>query len=419
MCYLASMICAIIAILSRLKRKSIVDPAVLFATIWCVLSGLSCLQLYGLTIPNDMVYWIVIGGVVSFWGGSIISYYSSFRIKIDAEPQKEKVVRPLMLQSFTILFFVLMIVPSVRAIIFLSSGISLYTIRYSQLNDVIGGGTSAILFNYFCEPFLVFMIVYSVANLFSKDRSVKTTILTILGIFLMTICTGGRFFILYYIGALVVGYLLYRKRLFGKIEANVLKRVRLLALVGFVSILIVSSLRGAVVGQTAYIYSTGGLGFFEYLQTQFFDCDYTFGALTLNGFLRPFFVVFRKMGLGELPNFVENAENIFLMVDKPYFISSETPFNSFTTCFFAPFLDGGGMGVIVVFFVLGFLAEESYKNIQLDSTYKVSIYLLVALVVVLSFFRLLITHYSFALSFMYLLLCYERPNKEPNDGCIG
>lgn len=415
MSYLTCIICIIIVVISKFQRKSIADPAVLFALLWGVICAFSTLQLFDLKTPDSSIYLFVLVGVLFFWIGSVVAFNTRIKLTIGDRASEERFIRDRLFNVLTLVFFALMIMPSIRAMMLLMSGNSLYTIRYVLLNDVFGEGVTSILFNYFCEPYLVFMIVHSVANLFSNNRKIRITVITIIGIILMTIDTGGRFFILYYVGALAVGYLVYRRQINSNFEKKTLRRVRILIAIGAIGIIVVSSIRGSIIGQTTYVYSTGGLSYFDHLLTQFSDTKHTLGALTLNGYLRPIFVIFRKIGLGPLPSFVANAEEIFLLVDKAYYITPGTLFNSFTTCFFAPYIDGGVLGIMIVFFALGFISEKAYKNIDLNNTYRVSVYLLTALIVILSFFRLLITHYSFALAAVYLMVCYGRTNGENSE----
>ena len=415
MSYLTCIICILIVGISKLQKKSISDPPVLFALIWGVICALSHLQLFNLEKPDSSIYLFILIGVLSFWFGSASAFNIKTKLTIGDTNSGKRQIRGGIFGILTVAFFALMFIPTFRAMMLLVSGYSLYTIRYVMLKDIFGEGVIAILLNYFCEPYLVFMIVYSVANLFSADRKIRITVITIIGIILMTIDRGGRFFILYYVGALAVGYLIYRKQITSNLEKKTLRKVRFLIAVGAIGIIAVSIIRNSDIGKTMYVYSTGGLNFFDHLQTEFSETDYTLGALTLSGYLRPIFVVFRKIGLGELPAFVENAEEIFLFVDEPYFLAQGTVFNSFTTCFFAPYLDGGIPGIIIVFFVLGYMSEKAYKNIELDNSFRVTIYLLTALIILFSFFRLLITHYSFALSFVYLLICFGRMNGEQSD----
>jgi oligosaccharide repeat unit polymerase len=109
-----------------------------------------------------------------------------------------------------------------------------------------------------------------------------------------------------------------------------------------------------------------------------------------------------------LPEWLQNTERIFLAIDEPYYIANRQIFNSFSTCFFAPYLDLGYCGVFIFFFIFGYISERLYKRVDLKNEYLVSCFFLVSLMIVLSFFRLLITHYSFALAFIYLFITHKK-----------
>ena len=173
----------------------------------------------------------------------------------------------------------------------------------------------------------------------------------------------------------------------------------------------VSIIRGAHLWQTIYVYLCGGIPFLEYLNDTLAS-EHTYGAATLYGFLRPLFVILRKIGICDLPIWLQNVEQLFLSVDNPYYIAPGILFNSFSTSFFAPYLDGGIVGVCVVYLLLGIISESIYKRVRLDNEYIVSWFILIALVVVFSFFRLVITHYSFALAFVYLFITHSSIQKK-------
>ena len=414
MAYLIVMVCVIYIIIQLIMKEKIYKPAIMLAALWGIILFVYSFRAFQLPCVSSDIYIIILVGLLCFFVGSLVAKYLKITLVIGKYTLYSREIRLRAYNIVTFLFFIVMLLPFIRAVMFLFGGSSLYMIRYSLQNDILGSGLIAILFNYFCEPYLTFMIVYSISNLFSEKRNAYNLLVTIIGIVFMTIISGGRFFILYFIGALIVMLMIYKgniKREKRKEESKVLQRIKLLIIVGIVGIIAVSLIRGTKLGETAYVYLCGGIPFLEYLKETLIQTKHTHGAATMYGFVRPFFVVLRKIGICNLPVWLQNIENIYLDVDNAYFLAPGILFNSFSTSFFAPYLDGGLFGIIIVYVILGFISENAYRKINQKNEYIIAYFLLIALIVVLSFFRLLITHYSFALAFVYLYLM-SKPMKK-------
>ena len=399
--------------------KNIYRPATLFALLWGIIFIVYSFHAFGLKQVSVDTYMIFLCGLLSFFAGSSIADIFRYKFVVGKHDLFSRKIKYRVYKFGTILFFIVMITPLMRASIFLLQGYSLYEIRYSLQNDILGTGIISILFNYFCEPYLTFMIVYSIANMFSEKRKIKNMFFTIVGIIFMTIISGGRFFILYFIASLGVAFLIYKKDFHKrrtKNEKKIMRRIKMLLLIAVVSIVTVSIIRGAKLGETIYVYLCGGIPFLEHLiKDVFCNSNYTNGAATCYGFIRPFFVILRKIGICDLPVWLQHIETQFLIVDDAYFLAPGILFNSFSTSFFAPYLDGGLLGVTIVYLIIGFVAEKTYKQINIKNECMISCFFLISLVVLLSFFRLVITHYSFSLAFIYLFFMSKPINRNDVD----
>ena len=403
----------LVVVAALIKEKSLASPAVLFPLVWTLILFVHSWQLFEIAIVNDNVLTIVLVGVLSFAIGSFVANYVRVTLTTKVDNISSKVLNLVAIKWLCGAFFAIMTVPTINAIVSLMSGSSLYNVRYTLQKTILGEGVIAILFNYYCEPFLVCLIVVAVADVFSRKRHIWIMITTIVGIFVITIVTGGRFFILYFVCSLLLCYLIFRKRIVDSRIHNkkLFKRIRFLIVFASAMIILVSIVRGSIIGRTLYVYSSGGLTYLSILMEVYKDAGRTYGALTLYGFFRPMFVVLRKLGVVDFPLFLTNAEDVFLFADQPYYLAKDIVFNSFTTCYFAPFLDGGIFGVVIAFALIGYISQRAYKDIRIDYSYSVTRYLLWGLVILLSFFRLLFTHYPFALSFVYLIMVFKNDRK--------
>lgn len=407
MSYVIVGVCLLYITIQSIMKEKIYKPAIMLAILWGIILFVYSFKAFQLPSVNSDTYIAILVGLLCFFVGSLVAKSLKLKIVINKRALYSRSIRKKVYKIMTIIFFVSMLLPFVRSMMFLLAGSSLYTIRYSLQNDILGSGIIAILFNYFCEPYLTFMIVYSIANLFSEKRNVKNLLATIIGIIFMIITTGGRFFILYFIGALIVALMVYRgsaRSSSQKEESKIVHIVKILIVVGIVGLIVVSLVRGTQLGETVYVYLCGGVPFFEHLNDSLIQNNHTYGAATTYGFVRPFFVILRKIGICNLPGWLQNIESIYLSVDDAYFLAPGILFNSFSTSFFAPYLDGGLAGIVFVYVLLGFISESVYRKVDRKNEYVIALFLLISLIVVLSFFRLLITHYSFALAFVYLYL---------------
>lgn len=400
--------CVLYDVTQIICKENIYRPSLLFSLVWALVLTLYSFKLFDLPTINDGTILIICSGICAFFIGSFLSKNCHKRIVIANHELFNKTIKEYALIPMIVVFFMIMIIPVMRSIVLLISGSSLYTIRYSLQNDILGTGVITILFNYYCEPFLTFYTVYSVANLFSSNRKIRNLIISIVAIIFMTIVSGGRFFIFYLIGALGVCFMIYRKNIdYKRIQENkkILKIAKLLITIATIIIVIITINRGSEIGETIYVYLCGGVPFLEHI-IELFN-QRTNGAATLYGFLRPIFVIFRKVGICGFPTWLENIEKIFLSIDNPYYLAPGILFNSFSTSFFAPYLDGGIIGLSIFYLFLGFFCESVYKRLDITNEYSVSWFLLISLIIILSFFRLTITHYSFSLAFVYLIITHK------------
>lgn len=415
MLYLCIGFCVLYCLLELFLQERVYRPSFTLVAIWGLILIMHSFEAYGLPRCDERIYLIIFCSLVSFIIGSSVVKGSNRRIVINGKELFQKTLRRGTYKFLVIVFFVLMFIPLIKAGTLLIGGTSLYDIRYTFREDILGNGIIAIMFNYYCEPFLTCMIVCSVTNLFSENLNKKYILITLVGLIFMTIISGGRFFILYFIGALFIGILLYTQKskasqfMFHRLHQ---KRARFLVIVAVIAIVVVSIVRGADIAQTSYVYLCGGLPFLDHLVTRFSSVGFTYGSATLYGFMRPLFVILRKIGICDFPAWMTLIQDLYLKIDQPYLLGEQSIlFNSFSTAFLSPYLDGGFLGSILVFLILGAICESVYRRIDIRNEYIVSWFLLIELVVLLSFFRLTITHYSFALAFVYLFVVHKKTER--------
>lgn len=409
--FLIVALCALAGIWAYLRSHKIYHPIVLYMGVWGVLFFVYNLDWYPLPYVKSITYEIVLTGLASFFLGSVIPEFmiknkKGQRIMYHTERTK-------FIKVGLIAFFILILPPFFNAYRLVGSGVDLHDIRYVYHDDIVGGGIIAILFVYFCGPFFNFYLMHSIAKIYSSHRNLTNIFFTLIGILMMIVITGGRFMLLYFIFALAISMMIYRQSPANK---KVKKYSLFLLIVGTLSIAMVSVLRGSDVGQTFYVYLSGSIPFLDHLIEENGALPPTMGVYSLNGFIRPLFVTFRMLGIMDMPVFMQFVEEIQLQADEGWAIFPGESYNSFTTLFYSMYIDGRLVGVAIGNFLLGTLSMIAYKHVRENDSYTVVLYLLFAVMLLLSFFRLLVINYSYALSFIYLYICYSR--KEVRDVCF-
>lgn len=141
---------------------------------------------------------------------------------------------------------------------------------------------------------------------------------------------------------------------------------------------------------------------------RYFKTPNMYGMASLYGFIRPIFVVLRKVLSMELPLPLQVVEAVFLEDDGMTMLTPEIHYNSFVSIFYSMYLDGGLIGVFIGNLLLGLFARYSFLKLQKDNPYKLVAYTLIAIIFLLSFFKLLVCSYTYALSLYTYIYVFLR-----------
>ena len=402
--FLLTIICLFIAFIAYKRKNKIHNPLTLYLGTWALVFGLYTLNPYKLPSIHDTTYHIYIIGFIFFILGNLL-----VRKKPNVVIQnKMRIENILFFKALIILMLVFMIIPAMKAIGLLLSGVDLYDIRYVHRDDILGKGIVAIAFVYFCEPFITFLIVYSVINMFIGQNKLKYILLSIVTLSLMTVITGGRFFVLYFIASMLIALFIFRE---SAVTKKITKYTVLLLGILILVLVVISIVRGSDIVRTMYVYLSGSIPFMEERLGVNVNLPHTLGLASLYGFIRPVFVVLRAFFSIPLPLPLQVIETVFLEDDAMFMLTPEIHYNSFVSIFYSMYLDGGLIGVAIGNFLLGLIARNVYEKLRNNDMYSLILYILIAIIFLLSFFRLLVCNYSYALSFIYLNFCFGRMRK--------
>lgn len=398
---LLPILCFIIAFFAYKRHKVIYNPVSLYLGTWAFVFLLYLLNPYSLPQIKDDTYQIYFIAFASF----LIGYW------LKRKKSKKPIYRDLNKTIFTLLIGIMgicMIIPALKAMEFIISGADLYDIRYAHHDAIMGNGIISVAFVYFCEPFITFLIIYSVVNLFIGNRKKFYILLSVISLLLMTCITGGRFFVLYFIASIAINVLIFRKTSEAK---QILKYSGLLMIMMVVSLIVISIIRGSDLVQTLFIYPSGCIPFMEERLSETNNLPNMFGLASLYGFIRPIFVVMRVLFQSALPLPIQMVETIFLGDDELVMLTPEVHYNSFVSIFYSMYLDGGLVGVAIGNFILGIISKNVFIHLRKNDMFSLIAYTLVAIIFLLSFFRFLVCSYSYALSFIYLYLLLKEKSQ--------
>ena len=402
MALILSILCFVIAYVAYKRNEVLYNPVSLYLGTWALVFTLYALNPYSLPQIHEATYQIYIVAFVAFLIGNILIFKKPC---ISGITLRKRSLNKKFINILIVVMVILMVIPAIKALNLIASGVDLHDIRYVHHDDIMGDGIVAIAFVYFCEPFITFLIIFSVVNLFVGQRKMYYVLLSVISLALMTIITGGRFFVLYFIASLLIATLIFKNTREAK---KILKYSGILLILLVVSLIVISVVRGSNIEQTFYVYLSGCIPFMEERINDTSKLPNMYGMASLYGFIRPVFVVLRKVLSMELPLPLQVVESVFLEDDELIMITPEIHYNSFVSIFYSMYLDGGLIGVFIGNLLLGVVARYSFLKLQKDNPFKLVAYTLVAIIFLLSFFKLLVCNYTYALSFIYLYVCFSK-----------
>lgn len=402
MALILSILCFVIAYVAYKRYEVLYNPVSLYLGTWALVFTLYALNPYSLPQIHEATYQIYIVAFIAFLIGNILIFKKPC---ISGITLRKRSLNKKFINILTVVMVILMVIPAIKALNLIASGVDLHDIRYVHHDDIMGDGIVAIAFVYFCEPFITFLIIFSVVNLFVGQRKMYYVLLSVISLALMTIITGGRFFVLYFIASLLIATLIFKNTREAK---KILKFSGILLILLVVSLIVISVVRGSNIEQTFYVYLSGCIPFMEERINDTSKLPNMYGMASLYGFIRPVFVVLRKVLSMELPLPLQVVESVFLEDDELIMITPEIHYNSFVSIFYSMYLDGGLIGVFIGNLLLGVVARYSFLKLQKDNPFKLVAYTLVAIIFLLSFFKLLVCNYTYALSFIYLYVCFSK-----------
>ena len=362
-------ICSIILLFfffmaKTLKRKNKGHLALdkVFLLYWLLITFLGCFHLYGLYEITNIVYFLVVIGCFSFFCGYHLAnqnHAAQIRRGKKVLNLKKEIgylrFKPVFYVILAIALFIILKQVMLLLPIILARGMA-DARGDMQLDDslVLSGGLD-ILLAYFAKPFVKASIIVLIVNSISTNFSLKKiwVVLFSLGVYFFS--EGGRSIIMEVFFTLVFCLYINRKKISPKLKSKLKKLIIVLAILPVLATLE----RGSDTLFSIYTYYCGSL---QYLSQslQFKAVEFNeqlWGLASFQGFIKPIFGILQILGFPK-PEELQKASDFILTAQTTvYEIAPNCPMNYFFTSFGYAYKDGGVIGVILIHFIFGVMAN--------------------------------------------------------------
>lgn len=440
MVWIITGVCVLVAITSYLHYKNFLNPITVLYVLWGVLVPLSGLGLYGMDIPSNKAYVIILIGLLAYGMGAFVGRKNITFIRpgidknriTEIDYYETRINYPFIyvLCAIAIVYF---LSQAARIVPMLLSGRGLDYIRSLAVSDEaneLRSSTFVVLIkNFIATPTVYLTIAILPIAMFRDKQNKPFLILVGTMLFLWVLTTGGRSIILWVALYFLFVYTLQKRE--NRIERHrrMMRRTKILLVIGgilFLYFLLQStySRKGAEVDlfRQFCIYFIAPIKFFD-SQVLKIDTSYTnyysYGFASFYGLAYPFLFLLRRLGIfSSYPEFFTLARELsFTSLNNTISIGHGFYMNAFATMFFQPYIDGRYIGVLLVCYLFGLINSEFYEKMMSrhDNRYLL-FYLLAFQKIVFSFVRFYYTQPAQAMCFLYSLFAIVYCNRKTRRG---
>ena len=218
----------LLSLITKIKEKNVYNPTFFFCLFFGIISLLSGLRLYGMVATSDIIYFIIIVGLVSFFIGYLLATklrikLKSFTLRNNGQFKHDRIINNKILYCLIIFSIIFTCYRFASVFSLMRRGVSLDMIRLAYYGyEVEGFGVSKLVSTiemYINTPILfIAMPIFSIVISNKKYRTTFPKILLILifiDILISQIVTGGRVYLFVFIMELLFALLIENK---GKIK---------------------------------------------------------------------------------------------------------------------------------------------------------------------------------------------------------
>lgn len=400
-----------LAILSVIKTKKVVNPASVFLILWSLIIKLSKIGLYGLYITEEKIYYYIFTGLICFFIGFILPQNKK-RIVIRKKNTRYEgnCDRTSVKLNYEICYIALTVCILITIIKLKDVGFDFTNITLFGELDRSSYGSKLInmLYEFVAYPlYNTFACVTVVDFFFGKKDKLLIALSSIMCLGWMLI-SGGRIAIIRLLIAVVICASLNTstKRNIAKFFSNI-KFVILLAVACAVFVYF-TVLKGFEPFFNIYSDFAIQPKMFEYWAKQI-DGQYAYGTASLFGFIYPVLYVFKNaFGLAQIPLLSPVFENIQNTFNSWITLGTFYRCNAYTSCFWYLYYDGRIFGIIIGMLLWGAICRRVFTSVLNTMSIKeISIYVLIMIGVIYSFTDMEFWKANYVLAFLFISkLCF-------------
>ena len=405
-----------------IKEKNVYNPAVVFTTMWVLISFLSSLCLFGLNETSGRAYFLAFLGVLSFDVACIIRTKMKIKVKriVGLNSCSDYDVKYEFLIIMYLVAIVFTIVLARRSIGLIMHGTPMTVIRNNYRNIEAGLVVDSKL-TYYVEQYFVAAAEFAAVALFpiilfDKPKIKKFILIIEIVVFLILhlFVTGARSFMI----DVVLGVLLYAlmsRRMIHRFKEYFSKIPKVLIVVVGVGavfmVVFMSRLRkGDDISmlREMYMYFSISFPLFDiHINMMEFTQSYTYGMTVLNGLFRPLQIILSSIGIPSLPLYRKASQ--MLGANNEYYYVGQTRANSFVTAFYNFYMDFGTIGIIFGCFIWGYLSQSAYQNLKNNPNRRIqAVYILIVIGLFLSFAKFQFVAYRYLYAFLIIILSFSE-----------
>lgn len=415
----------LIAYISYFANDKRITHAFIFPFLWGIIMLAESFHFFGLYKSNVITYVVILVGVVSFSGGSllfrrVVPYYAKNETEVEYQIQGRT------FSFFLVVTILLLLYPAILNLKALIAGdVSMAMIR-SSFGNVYQNVALALLYNYIALPFAITCLPIWAVLLVSKATK-KTKIVYSFLVFVVIlekiIMDAGRGILLYSFAMLFFAYKLFLPRNASKVLRAKLRKTLIWSLISVVIIYMLITLargsEGSNIWRQLYMYICGCVPFLDSnLQAVSQNRHYLFGAGGFHGVLQLVFTFLDNLRLLVYPNFMIRADELYNATLIARSISPTDTFNAYATAFYNVYLDGGLVTVFIEMLLYGAASRVIYNAVQRErNNYRMrAIYVFILYGIAFSFIRFQFVLSRNVIAILFIMLVIRR-KRIADDGC--
>ena len=392
--YFCILLLFLISFLCYRKEKSIFSPSVSFSFLYAFVFLLSVSGGYGIYQAPDFAYELITLGVITFVMGAMVRSFIAPATKF---PVKKIVVvgeneggRLKKFNYWGMLAIVLIVICISAAMVFLflitgGSVGDVYLIAAAATdgedNELKKKPLQLLMESYIAYPLLYLLVPVSMVEFFHTYKKRYIAVAIFLALVRVTI-DARRTYLATFIMMVAFCAIIHRKDIKYVVDPRMRDKMKKFFKYSVIIVIVFGYLfafisqqrsiaehgedESSVLQTMTYYYGASVQFFGDCVKT--FKIEYTYGFSALRGFFAPIFGIFKLFGV-ETPEILQYANGYLVDLHGHLLqVSPTKTYNSFATCFFQFYCDGGVLGIVLLSFLFGFYAQTIYNKMVKDKS---------------------------------------------------